>query len=125
MTHPSYRLPLIVSILAAMELLGNGDLANWTVPGKMATRPGSAMDLVARAKRNIVLIEHVAKDGSAKFHRTCILPPTGVNMLITDLAVFERQNRQSQFELIECASKISADRIRGDTEGFYLAGQPA
>jgi len=125
MTHPIYGLPLIVPVLAAMEVLENGDLANWMVPGKMAKGPGSAMDLVARAKQIIVLTEHAAKDGSAKFRRACILPPTGANMLIKDLAVFERQNRQSPFELIECAPKISADRIRGNTEAVYLAGSPA
>jgi len=104
-----------------MEVPENGDLANWVVLGKVEKILGSAMDLVARVKRIIALMEHVAKDGSVKFRRTCIRPPAGVNMLITDFAVFERQNRQSQFELIECAPKISADRIRGNAEAFYWA----
>jgi 3-oxoacid CoA-transferase subunit B len=71
--------------------------------------------------------DHVAKDGSAKFRRACTLPLTGMNvvdMIITDLAVFERRNRQSSFELTECAPGTSADRIRENTEASHIAGQP-
>jgi 3-oxoacid CoA-transferase subunit B len=112
-----------LSVLGAMEVSEKGDLANWMVPGKMVKGPGGAMDLVAGVRRIIVLMDHVAKDGTAKFRRACTLPLTGVNvvdMLITDLAVFERKNRQSPFELIEVAPGVSADRIRESTEAFYV-----
>jgi 3-oxoacid CoA-transferase subunit B len=116
-----------LSVLGAMEVSEKGDLANWMVPGKMVKGPGGAMDLVAGVRQIIVLMDHVAKDGSAKFRRACTLPLTGMNvvdMIITDLAVFERRNRQSPFELIECAPGISADRIRENTEAPYIARQP-
>jgi 3-oxoacid CoA-transferase subunit B len=111
-----------LSVLGAMEVSENGDLANWLVPGKMIKGPGGAMDLVAGVRRIIVLMDHVAKDRSAKFRRRCTLPLTGMNvvdMLITDLAVFERRDRQSRFELLECAPGVSEERIRENTEAFY------
>jgi 3-oxoacid CoA-transferase subunit B len=117
-----------LSVLGAMEVSEKGDLANWMVPGKMVKGPGGAMDLVAGVRQIIVLMDHVAKDGSAKFRRACTLPLTGTNvvdMIITDLAVFERRNRQSPFELIECAPGMSAERIRQNTEAFYIDRQPA
>jgi 3-oxoacid CoA-transferase subunit B len=85
--------------------------------------PGGAMDLVAGVKRIIVLMDHVAKDGSPKFRSACTLPLTGMNvvdMIITDLAVFERADRRAPFALIEMAAGISAERIRGCTEAFYI-----
>jgi 3-oxoacid CoA-transferase subunit B len=116
-----------VSVLGAMEVSEKGDLANWMVPGKMVKGPGGAMDLVAGVRRIIVLMEHVAKDGSAKFRYACTLPLTGANvvdMIITDLAVFERKNRQSPFELIERAPATSVDRIRENTEAYYVGKGP-
>jgi 3-oxoacid CoA-transferase subunit B len=112
-----------LSILGAMEVSEKGDLANWMVPGRMVKGPGGAMDLVAGVRRIIVVMDHVAKDRSAKFRRVCSLPLTGVNvvdMVITDLAVFERKDRQSPFELIECAPAVSTVRIRENTEAFYI-----
>jgi 3-oxoacid CoA-transferase subunit B len=112
-----------LSVLGAMEVSEKGDLANWMVPGKMVKGPGGAMDLVAGVRRIIVLMDHVAKDGSAKFRRACTLPLTGVNvvdLIITDLAVFERKNRQSPFELTECAPRVSIDEVRKSTEAFYI-----
>jgi len=117
-----------LSVLGAMEVSEKGDLANWMVPGKMVKGPGGAMDLVAGVKRIIVLMDHVAKDGSSKFRRACTLPLTGMNvvdMIITDLAVFERRSRQMPFALIETAPGISADRIREATEAFYIDKESA
>jgi 3-oxoacid CoA-transferase B subunit len=111
-----------LSILGAMEVSERGDLANWMVPGKMIKGPGGAMDLVAGAKRILVLMEHVAKDGSPKLRHLCTLPLTGVNvvdMVITDLAVFERDRRGSPFELIELAPGVTREQIRASTEAAY------
>jgi 3-oxoacid CoA-transferase subunit B len=116
-----------LSVLGAMEVSEKGDLANWMVPGRMVKGPGGAMDLVAGVRRIIVLMDHVAKDGSPKFRGACTLPLTGMNvvdMIITDLGVFERENRQSPFALIELAPGISGDRIRDNTEAFYIERQP-
>ncbi|MES1191253.1 MAG: 3-oxoacid CoA-transferase subunit B [Steroidobacter sp.] len=112
-----------LSILGAMEVAENGDLANWMVPGKMIKGMGGAMDLVAGVKRVVVVMEHVAKDGSAKFKPRCELPLTGANvvdMLITDLAVFSRSTRQSPFALIELAPGVSADEVRARTTASFI-----
>lgn len=112
-----------LSVLGAMEVAQNGDLANWMVPGKMVKGPGGAMDLVAGVRRIIVLMDHVAKDGTAKFRQCCTLPLTGANvvdMLITNLAVFVRPDRQSPFELRELAPGVTADLVRSLSEAHYV-----
>lgn len=112
-----------LSILGAMEVSQQGDLANWMVPGKMIKGMGGAMDLVAGVKRVVVVMEHVAKDGSAKFKPKCELPLTGANvvdMLITDIAVFLRPNRQSPFKLIESAPGVSVEEIRQKTTADFI-----
>src|SRR5882672_4011723 len=81
-----------ISILGGLEVAENGDLANWMVPGKMVKGPGGAMDLVSGVKRVVVLMEHTSNDGASKVLKRCSLPVTGkgvVNMIITDLCVFE------------------------------------
>ena len=109
-----------LSILGAMEVAENGDLANWMVPGKMVKGMGGAMDLVAGVKRVVVVMEHNAKDGAAKFRKTCSLPLTGtrvVDLVITELGVFTLDD--SGVCLIEKASKISVDEIRTRTEASF------
>jgi 3-oxoacid CoA-transferase subunit B len=112
------------SILGAMEVSQSGDLSNWMVPGKMVKGPGGAMDLVAGVKRIVVLMEHVDKAGNPKFRRENTLPFTGrnvVDVIITDLAVFERSDRQSLFRLIELAPAVAADEVAAKTEAHYLS----
>ncbi len=116
-----------LSILGAMEVAENGDLANWMVPGKMIKGMGGAMDLVAGVKRVVVVMEHVAKDGSAKFKPKCLLPLTGANvvdMLITDLAVFSRPDRNSKFELIELAPGVTVEEINAKTTAAFTLKAP-
>jgi len=111
-----------LAVLGGMEVSENGDLANWMVPGKMIKGMGGAMDLVAGVKKIIVVMEHVAKDGSAKFIPECTLPLTGKNvidMIITDLAVFQRPDHNSPFKLIELAPGVTADEVREKTTAHY------
>ena len=112
-----------LSVLGAMEVAENGDLANWMVPGRMIKGPGGAMDLVSGVRRIIVLMDHRAKDGTPKFHRRCSLPLTGANvvdLLITDMAMFERPDRQSPFMLREVAPGVSLEELRAATEADFL-----
>jgi 3-oxoacid CoA-transferase B subunit len=112
-----------LSILGAMEVAENGDLANWMIPGKMVKGMGGAMDLVAGVKRVVVVMEHCARDGSPKFRSRCDLPLTGagvVDMLITDLAVFARADRHAPFRLLECAPGVSRETVRQRTAAHYL-----
>ena len=117
-----------LTVLGAMEIAENGDIANWMIPGKMIKGMGGAMDLVAGVKKIIVVMEHNAKDGSPKFIPECTLPLTGknvVDMIITDLAVFKRDNHDSPFKLIELAPGVTAEEVAARTTARYevaLAG---
>jgi len=111
-----------LAVLGGMEVSQNGDLANWMVPGKMIKGMGGAMDLVAGVKKIIVVMEHVSKDGSPKFIPECTLPLTGKNvidMIITDLAVFQRSNHLSPFRLIELAPGVTHEEVREKTTAAY------
>ena len=112
-----------LTVLGAMEVAENGDIANWMIPGKMIKGMGGAMDLVAGVKKIIVVMEHCARDGSAKFIPACTLPLTGrnvVDMIVTDLCVFQRGDHASPFRLIECAPGVSADEVRAKTSAHYV-----
>jgi len=111
-----------LAVLGGMEVSQNGDLANWMVPGKMIKGMGGAMDLVAGVKKIIVVMEHVSKDGSPKFIPDCTLPLTGKNvidMIITDLAVFQRSTHMSPFRLIELAPGVTREEVREKTTAAY------
>jgi len=112
-----------LTVLGAMEVAENGDIANWMIPGKMIKGMGGAMDLVAGVKKIIVVMEHVSKNGDPKFIPACTLPLTGknvVDMIITDLAVFQRPDHQSQFKLIELAPGVSAEEVRSKTSATFV-----
>lgn len=112
-----------LTVLGAMEVSQNGDIANWMIPGKMIKGMGGAMDLVAGVRKVIVVMEHLSKAGDPKFVPECTLPLTGrnvVNMIITDMAVFERSDRASLFRLTELAPGITAEDIAKATTAAYL-----
>ncbi len=112
-----------LTVLGAMEVAENGDIANWMIPGKMIKGMGGAMDLVAGVKKIIVVMEHCAKDGAPKFIPACTLPLTGrgvVDMIITDLAVFAREDHNSPFRLVELAPGVTKEELRSRTTAHYL-----
>jgi 3-oxoacid CoA-transferase subunit B/3-oxoadipate CoA-transferase beta subunit len=114
-----------LSILGGMQVAQNGDLANWMVPGKMVKGMGGAMDLVAGVKRVVVVMDHCEKTGAPKLLKACNLPLTGagvVDLLITDLGVFEIDRKGGGMVLTELARGVTPDEVEARTEAeFTLA----
>jgi 3-oxoacid CoA-transferase subunit B len=111
-----------LTILGALEVAGNGDLANWTIPGKMVKGIGGAMDLVAGVQRVVVLMEHTNKHGEPKILERCTLPLTGaavVDLVITELCVMECDKRHGGLTLTELAPGVTLDRIRASTGASF------
>jgi 3-oxoacid CoA-transferase len=114
-----------LTILGAMEVSENGDIANWKIPGKMVKGMGGAMDLVASAKNIIVAMQHVSKDGKSKLLKKCSLPITGINCvkkIVTELAVLEVLP-EGGFKLLETAPGITIEDVQKATEGKLIISE--
>ena len=111
-----------LTILGALQVSDKGDLANWTIPGKMIKGMGGAMDLVANVKRVVILMDHNAKDGSPKILKNCIFPLTGkecVDRIITDLAMFDINRDTKKMTLVRLAPNVTIEEIKSKTEGNF------
>ncbi len=115
-----------LSILGAMEVAQNGDIANWMIPGKLVKGMGGAMDLVAGVKRVVVVMDHANKHGQSKVLKACPLPLPGtgvVSRIITDLCVFDVKPDGSGLELIELADGVTLDEVREKTEADFTVSE--
>jgi 3-oxoacid CoA-transferase subunit B len=111
-----------ITVLGAMEVSQRGDIANWTIPGKMLKGMGGAMDLVAGVKRVVALMEHANKAGVSKIVKECTLPLTGsacVDLVVTDLCVFNLDRHGGGLTLIEMAPGVTLDEIRAKTAAEF------
>ena len=111
-----------MAVLGAMEVSEEGDIANWTIPGKMVKGMGGAMDLVAGVKRVIAVMEHANKAGKSKILKSCTLPLTGsrcIDMVITDLCVFDIDRKEGRMRLIELAPGVTLDEVKSKTEASF------
>ena len=116
---------IALSILGGMQVSEKGDRANWMVPGKVVKGMGGAMDLVAGVKRVVVVMDHVEKSGAPKLLKACTLPLTGagvVDLLITDLGVFEINRGKTPLKLTALASGVTLDEIKAKTEATFEVG---